>query len=227
VSTGSAADFAALKFIVMRLGVCLFALCLYACTPVPRDIRLYSVQTGIPVRSLPAKVLLTHIDAAPVYLSRDIAYRLSYTDNKPHPYADSRWAAPPVEQLASSLRAGAGGQLLKLDEHPQLAHYILDIELVTYDHVFSGAQQSHGEIYLKYALTHLRTRRKLNQDTLHIVVPAGSADAHGGVMALEKANRDAAIYILDWVRRVLTEHGIEEHSHKTGRISGGCQFREG
>ncbi|MDD2685242.1 MAG: ABC-type transport auxiliary lipoprotein family protein [Gallionella sp.] len=177
---------------------------LAACAPTPRDIQLFAAPPAVPAKVLTAPILLAPIDAAPTYLSKDISYRLHYETDRTQSYSDSRWTEPPIAQLARSLHA-TSNNLLALNEQRQTAHCALNIELLGYDHVFSSAQQSHGEIHLRYALTHLRSHRKLKHGELRVEIPAVSADARGGATALQHANQDATAQLLDWLHASLNE----------------------
>lgn len=199
--TDSAIRGRARKFIVGSI----LALSLTGCAPTPRDIRLFAPLPVTPVQPLAAHVLLAPIDAAPAYLGKDITYRLRRDADRLQFYADSRWTEPSIDQLARSLHSAANGHLLALNEQRQTAHCALNIELLSYDHVFGTAGQSQGEIHLRYALTHLRSHRKLKQGELHIEVPATAADARGGATALQHANQNATTQLLDWLRTSLNE----------------------
>jgi ABC-type uncharacterized transport system auxiliary subunit len=187
------------------IGGSILALSLTGCAPTPRDIQLFAPLPVTPVQPLATHVLLAPIDAAPAYLGKDITYRLRYDAAHLRFYSDSRWTEPPIEQLAHSLHAAANGYLLILNEQRQTAHCALNIELLSYDHVFSTTGQSQGEVHLRYALTHLRSHRKLKQGELRIEIPATTADARGGATALQHANQNAATQLLDWLRTSINE----------------------
>lgn len=187
----------------MRRGALLFALVLMGCAPAPRDITLFSLSPAQPAASLPVPLLLAPIDAAPAYLSKDLLYRLGYADNQLHPYANSSWNAPPIAMLASVLRQTAGGKLLVLDQSRQLARCTLRIELTSFEQVFTDAKNSHAELGLQFSLMQLRTHRELGRSKLRFDVPAQTADARGGAMALEKASHQAASQIVEWLNHSL------------------------
>lgn len=187
----------------MRQGALLLGFILMGCTPAPRDITLFTLGPAQPAPSLPVPLLLAPIDAAPTYLSKDLLYRLGYADNQLRPYASSSWSAPPITMFASVLRQTAGGNLLVLDQSRQLARCTLRIELTSFEQVFSDAQHSHAELGLQFSLIQLRNHRELERSKLRFDVPAQTADARGGAMALEKASHQAASQIVEWLNHSL------------------------
>lgn len=176
---------------------------LLGCTPAPRDIAMFAIAPAPPVQSLPVSLLLAPIDAAPVYVGKDLLYRLSYADNQLYPYGSSRWSAPPAAMLASVLHQAAGGNLLALDQSRQLARCVLRIELTSFEQVFADAKNSRVELGLHFSLMQLRSQRELGSSKLRLEVPAQTADARGGAMALEKASHQAASRIVEWLNHSL------------------------
>lgn len=189
----------------MKRGALLLGFILMGCAPAPRDITLFALGPAQPATSLPVPLLLAPIDAAPAYLSKDLLYRLGYTDNQLRPYASSSWNAPPIAMLASVLRQTAGGKLLVLDQSRQLARCTLHIELTSFEQVFTDAKNSHAELGLQFSLMQLRTHRELGRSKLRFDVTAQTADARGGAMALEKASHQAASQIVEWLNHSLAD----------------------
>jgi ABC-type uncharacterized transport system auxiliary subunit len=189
---------------VLLLGLILPGFILQGCAPpVTRDIMIFALAPAKPAQSLSVSVLLAPIGAAPAYLGKDLLYRLGYADNQLHPYSNSRWGAPPIDMLASVLRQAAGGNLLMLDQSQQLARCTLRIELTTFEQVFTDAQNSHAELGLHFSLIQLRNQRELGSSKLHFDIPAQTADAQGGAIALEKASHQAASQITEWLNHSL------------------------
>ena len=186
-----------------RSALLLSGVLMLGCAPVSRNITVFTPAPAQPAQSLPVPLLLAPIDAAPVYMGKDLLYRLSYADNQLHPYSNSRWSEPPITLLASVLRQAGGGNLLVLDQSPQLARCTLRIELATFEQVFTGAQNSHAELGLHFSLIQLRNQRELRSSELRFDVPAQTADARGGAMALEKASHQAASQIIEWLNHSL------------------------
>lgn len=182
-----------------RCILLLIGFVLSGCAPTPRNITVFAPAPAQPAQSLPVSLLLAPIDAAPAYMGKDLLYRLGYADNQLHPYRNSSWNSPPVSLLTSVLRQTGGSNLLILDQSPQLAHCALHINLTTFEQVFTDVRNSHAEIGLQFSLMQLRNHHELMHSKLHIDIPAQTADAHGGAMALEKASHQAATQIVEWL----------------------------
>jgi phospholipid/cholesterol/gamma-HCH transport system substrate-binding protein/cholesterol transport system auxiliary component len=184
-------------------GFILSGFILLGCAPAPRDITIYALAPVPAAPNLSMPMLLAPIGTAPTYMSKDLLYRLSYEDNQLHPYGNSRWNAPPVAMLASVLRQAVGGNLLVLNQSRQLARCVLRIELTSFEQVFADAKNSRAELGLNFSLMQLRSQRELGSSKLRLEVPAQTADARGGAMALEKASHQAASQIVEWLNHSL------------------------
>lgn len=190
--------------ILLLLVFILPGLILAGCAPPERrEIAVFGLAPAQPAQNLPVAMLLAPIGAAPVYMGKDMLYRLSYADNQLHPYASSRWNASPITMLDSVVHQAAGGNLLALDQYNQFARCSLRIELTAFEQVFTDAQNSHVELGMHYSLMQLRNQRILGSGKLHLDVPAQTADAQGGAMALEKTSHQAANQIIGWLNHLL------------------------
>lgn len=190
--------------ILLLLGFILPGLILAGCAPPERrEIAVFGLAPAQPAQNLPVAVLLAPIGAAPAYMGKDMLYRLGYADNQLHPYGSSRWNASPIAMLASVMHQTAGGNLLALDQSNQLARCSLRIELTAFEQVFTDAQNSHAELGMHYSLIQLRNQRILGSGKLRLDIPAQTADAGGGAMALEKTSHQAANQIMEWLNRSL------------------------
>jgi ABC-type uncharacterized transport system auxiliary subunit len=185
--------------------ISLFLLCLIlpGCVPHPRDVTLFALAPAQPGQNLTVPLLLAPIDSAPIYMSKDMLYRLNYTDNQLHPYGGSSWNAPPIDLFASVMRQTGGDNLLTMDQFTQSARCALRIELTSFEQVFTDAQNSHAELDLHFSLMQLRNHRELARSKLHMEVTAQTADARGGAQALDKASHQAASQIIGWLNHAL------------------------
>lgn len=189
---------------ILLLGFALLGFVMTGCAPPERrEIAAFGLAPAQPGQNLPVAMLLAPIGATPAYMGKDMLYRLSYADNQLHPYGSSKWNASPIVMLASVMHQTAGGNLLALDQSDQLARCSLRIELTNFEQVFIDAQNSHAELGLHFSLMQLRNQRVLGSSKLHLDVPAQTADARGGAMALEKASHQAASQILEWLNHSL------------------------
>jgi len=121
-------------------------------------------------------------------------YRLSYADPlRRHSYAESRWAAPPGELLERwlqrSLPAGqATGDACRLV-----------LELDELEQRFDGPRSSQVVLEARVSLQPLRGDTVHAQQAFHIVKPAGSPDARGGVQATRAGADALAQELVRWL----------------------------
>jgi len=187
------------------LPVFLLGFVLSGCAPpMPRDITVFAVAPVQPaVQELSIPLLLAPVDAAPVYMGKDMLYRLRYGDNKLQSYSDNRWNMPPILMLASVLRQAGGKNLLTLEQSNQTARCALHIGLNAFEQVFIDEQNSHIELDLQFSLIQLRNKRELGGGKLHFDIPAQTPDARGGALALEMASHQAAAQIVERMNNLL------------------------
>jgi cholesterol transport system auxiliary component len=205
----------------MKQGVLLLlGFILLGCTHAPRDITLFTSAPAQPAQRLPVPVplLLAPIDAAPVYMGKDLLYRLSYVDNQLHSYGNSSWSAPTSVLFAAVLHQTGGDNLLTLGQSHQPAHCALHIEIISFEQVFTDAQNSHAEFDLHFSLMQLLNHRELGGSKLHLEIPAPTADARGGALALDKASHQAADQIVEWLN-----HSLAPTSSGTNSVRTACE----
>lgn len=127
-----------------------------------------------------------------------IRYRLSYADaSQLREYARSRWAGPParlVEQrLMQRLDLATAGQVR--------GKCVLRIELAEFSQVFASPNDSIG-LLQGQAFWLGPGRRPLAERRLSISSPAATANARGGVAALQAAVDRLAGELLVWEREL-------------------------
>ena len=180
----------------------LLGLILLGCAPTRRDISWFSFAPA-QRQNLPVPLLLAPIDSSPAYMSKDMLYRMSYADNQLHPYSNSSWNASPIDLFAAVMQQTGGNNLLALDQSRQIARCALRIEITHFEQVFTGTQNSHAELDLNFTLIQLRNHRELGNSKLSFKVPAQTADARGGALALDMASHQAANRIVEWLNSSL------------------------
>jgi len=185
---------------MIKIALLLSAVLLASCAPATRKLTEFTLSPAQPVPALPLVLLLAPIDVAPVYMDKDLLYRLNYADGQLHAYANSRWYAPPIAMFAQTLRQTAGDNLLELDYSAQRTRCTLRLELGAFEQVFSDAHHSHAELKVNFSLLQLHNHLELGHDKLHIKIAADTADAHGGAKALDQASRQAARQIIAWLK---------------------------
>jgi cholesterol transport system auxiliary component len=185
------------------------SLLLGGCAAGPDVVSTYDLG---PLRSAPAIApTLPAISVAevrvPAWLDGDrMFYRLSYAnDQQPRAYADSKWAMPPgqlfVQRLKSRL-SQAGGVVVPAAEGA-LNMPILIVEADDFSQVFESADRSNAHVVIRASLfdgRFLRAQKVFVRD-----LPADSANAHGGVMALATASDSIIDDIAAWLANLPTK----------------------
>lgn len=192
---------------MMRTLLLLIALMLAGCAASPRSVTLYDITPGQPAQKLPFPILLEPFGSAPSYMHREMLYRLDYAHAPLHPYANSAWRTSPDSMLGDLLSRTGNGSLPLLDQSPQRARCSLHAGLARFEQAFSEAKESHAEVEVNFALVQLRSRKELKRESLHLEIPAATADARGGALALQEASRQAADRIMVWLNGLLATPG--------------------
>ncbi len=74
---------------------------------------------------------------------------------------------------------------------------VLHVELNTFEQVFDGQAQSHGEVAVRATLTH--DGAVLGQRSFVARAPASTPDAAGGASALAAASNELVAQIVAWL----------------------------
>ncbi|XHO73877.1 hypothetical protein BCC0238_003374 [Burkholderia gladioli] len=126
------------------------------------------------------------------------AYRLAYADaQRIATYRDSRWTAPPAQLLTQRLRAALAARGTVLEGGDAVRASVLHVELNTFEQVFDGQAQSHGEVAVRATLTH--DGAVLGQRSFVARAPASTPDAAGGASALAAASNELVAQIVAWL----------------------------
>lgn len=139
---------------------------------------------------------------APLWMdSLGINYRLAYADASVlREYSRSRWAGPPGQLIEQRL-------LQQLDGVPSglvRGKCLLRLEIAEFSQVFSAPTESLGMLRGR-ALWLDAGRRVLAESPVSIAVPALSADAHGGIAALQESVGQLAVQLLAWEQQLLAD----------------------
>ncbi|MEK6423160.1 MAG: ABC-type transport auxiliary lipoprotein family protein [Burkholderia gladioli] len=152
--------------------------------------------TASPASGTVIKVL--DVRAPEAFDSDKFVYRLAYADaQRIATYRDSRWTAPPAQLLTQRLRAALSARGTVLDGSDAVHAAVLHVELNTFEQVFDGQSQSHGEVSVRATLT--RDGTVLGQRTFVSRAPASSPDAAGGAGALAAASNDLVAQMVAWL----------------------------
>lgn len=154
---------------------------------------------AVPAAGLPA--LAVSVQASPALDGTAMLYRLAYADaGQLHAYAHSRWAMAPAELVLQRLRQVLSPQhaVLKPGEG---APRLLQLELEEFSQVFETPGQSGGWLRLHATVLELAngSQRVLAQRSVVVQRPATTADAAGGVRALNAATDAAVAELAQWL----------------------------
>ncbi len=108
-------------------------------------------------------------------------------------YRDHRWAAPPSDLLARRLRARLAPPL------PGAPARWLELELAAFEQRFAADGTAAAHLGARALLFDRRGGKLLASRDFERVLPAVSADVHGGVAALAAAADELAVAVLDWL----------------------------
>lgn len=122
---------------------------------------------------------------------RRIRYRLNYQNPaQVFSYTQSRWSSSPADLLSAKLRSMASVS--------NVSNCSVMIHIEAFDQVFETANSSNGVVKLHAMLFAQKTRQPLLNHLVQENAPAPSADAKGGVAALDEASTRAIVRILEW-----------------------------
>lgn len=129
-------------------------------------------------------------------------YRLAYrNDNVIAAYANSDWAAPPAAMLEQRLRnalADGGWRAVVGPASNAQADFTLHVSVDDFSQVFTSPGESFGVLDATVTLDGANDAL-VAQRHFHFRVAAPSADAAGGIKALDAASRDFTQQLRDWL----------------------------
>jgi ABC-type uncharacterized transport system auxiliary subunit len=178
-----------------KLIVPLTFLMLASCGSLPKSgqqAALYDL--GLPAKTAPLSlpIRLTGVHAAPGLEGSEMRYRLAYKNPaQVFAYAESRWAAAPDKLLSRRIE-----QRLQTTG---LAPCTLQLTVIAFDQVFDAPASSRGMVQLRATLVKGVGRQAAVQTMqANAERAAVSADAQGGVAALDGASEEAITEVLKW-----------------------------
>lgn len=129
-------------------------------------------------------------------------YRLAYRNSDVvAAYANSDWAAPPAGMLEQRLRgalAGDGWRAVVVPDSAAQADFTLHVSLDDFSQVFTSPGESFGVLDAAATLVGANDA-VIAQRHFRFRIAAPTADAAGGVEALDVASRDFARQLRDWL----------------------------
>ncbi|HEX5960865.1 MAG TPA: ABC-type transport auxiliary lipoprotein family protein [Rhodanobacteraceae bacterium] len=148
---------------------------------------------------------VARIDAPPWLQGTALYYRLAYRqDGSMGAYARSEWLAPPARMLEPLVRETlARDRIWRVVVGPATgtnADTSLHIRLDDFSQVFASPDTSQGVLDATATLVDNSNGDAIAQRHFHVEVAAPSADATGGVGALDQASRQFIAQLQQWVR---------------------------
>jgi len=148
---------------------------------------------------------IARITAPPWLQGTALYYRLDYRhDDRIATYAQSDWASPParlLEQIIRNAIARNGAwRVVTGPEGPGRTDFSLHIGLDDFSQAFASPGQSRGVLDATATLVDNRNGNAIAQKSFHVAVAAPSADAQGGVKALNDAALQFAAELERWLR---------------------------
>lgn len=151
---------------------------------------------------------IADIDAPGWLDSTNMYYRLNYSsDNRIAAYSRSDWVAPPakllVHLLQNTLTAAPQWKAVLGPGDVAASDLTLRIQLNDFEQVFSAKEHSAGLLNATATLIGNNASKVIAQRQFHIEEPAPSADAQGGVKALNQASHEFAQRLKQWLGQVV------------------------
>jgi ABC-type uncharacterized transport system auxiliary subunit len=172
-------------------------LALSACGSLPKpgpQAALYDF--GIPSKTAPIAlpVRLAHVQGSPGLEGGEMRYRLAYKNPAQlYAYTESRWVSPPDRLVQRRIERRL--------ETAGTAACALNVTVEAFDQVFDTPASSHAVVQLRAMLVRGGGRQAAVQTTLISAErAAASADAQGGVAAIDRASEEAVMGMLEWVK---------------------------
>lgn len=149
-------------------------------------------------------LIVVHDPTGPLWLdSGNMHYRLAYDDpSRVRRFANSQWVASPLQMIGERLRAALAARAARGGALPDVGvpgDYWVRASVEEFCQIFDERSRSRGVLKLRVALVKTRGHALVEQRLFVAEVPAPSADAHGGVLALAQALDQASTAVAAWV----------------------------
>jgi cholesterol transport system auxiliary component len=158
------------------------------------------VQTAASASASLGAIVITDVTGSSALENERMFYRLSYADPlQARSYANSRWAANPLQMTTQRLKtriAQAGAKVLS-ETDASNGVPILRVDVDEFVHNFRSAAQSEGQVALRASV--FKGHVLVDQRSFARTTPAGSADAAGGARALAASTDAVAADIVAWL----------------------------
>ncbi|MDZ4098997.1 MAG: hypothetical protein U1E13_09880 [Methylophilaceae bacterium] len=183
-----------MRYLLYISLVSLLGGCLGTNKPHPENTS-YDFGLAVEIGALETKVEIGQVTAIDAINHRRIRYRLNYQNPaEVHTYSQHRWTTSPADLTASKLRS-----MVKVSNPSQC---IIKIHIETFDHVFQTANNSSGVVKFHASIYTRGLRETLASTIVQEEAIATSADAKGGVAALDQASTAAIKNLVAWANKV-------------------------
>lgn len=164
---------------------------------------------GQPSRHFPVVLQIAGVDAPAWLSSPRMIYQLDYQkQGQLAAYTQSRWAASPPAMLSQKLQdalADSGAFKAVTGAGDIAADIVLQVDLTDFSQRFVTPKRSYGVLDARATLVAPGTDHVLAQRNFHYQMPAPSANAAGGVIALGNASSRFAAAIGHWMQHTLSQ----------------------
>jgi cholesterol transport system auxiliary component len=160
-----------------------------------QKIAIYDFGLSVPSETnqlITSKLLLDAPVAAESLNHNKIRYRLNYQNpSRVFFYAESRWAATPLELFSSKL-----SKMVSLTKTPKNCSLKLKIE--AFDHVFQTTTASEGIVQLSALVVERKTQRIISSQLITESALSLTPNAQGGAAAINQAVESSLKKAIDW-----------------------------
>lgn len=189
-----------MRYLLSISLIILLSACLGTNKPQPESTS-YDFGLSAEIGTINSSVAIGQVTAIDAIDHRRIRYRLNYQNPaQVFTYSQHRWTTSPADLTASKLRT--------MTKVASPALCTLKIQIETFDHVFESATSSTGIVKLHASIYAKKSRDNLSSTVIQETATAPSADAKGGVAALDQASSAAITSILDWANKISGENNV-------------------
>ena len=162
----------------------------------------FGIDAPIPRTKLGVGIALAAVSANPWLQTPAIVYRLAYRDAAQlHPYARSRWAAPPAELIELRWRHALGeaaGNRFSMVADGLATDHLLRVHVEAFEQVVDSERSARALVRMLARLASTDRRRGARR-VFEAVEPCPSVDAPGSVQALKIAADRAIAEMIAWI----------------------------
>lgn len=177
------------SLVVLLLSTLSLSACVSSIKPEPKQLDFYDFGLQTADNRVNFSLPLEQLGASDAIQHSNIRYRLNYKNpSQVFAYAESRWSTLPIDLLRQKVA----------NTSPVNTTCSLKLQIVGFDQVFDAASSSQGVVQLQLGLIDRHSRKLLASTLVSAQHAAQSADARGGVVALNLASTEALQQAANW-----------------------------